>query len=241
MRNVTLHWKVVTLASLIFMFGEVDAMAAKKNVMCAKTNTGHYFPLARISMMVVPDGGSTFEIVLKDGKGEAGVKSISFEKHLEEIDLALYQSDASGYAMPDMSKPAWLITSSGKYYKMSTVTNLTAREGSTKFDLVTKTGVENGLTAVYFYRGPESNITTGIDAPLTPLVEEKLQLISPIREQMEISGCDGASRAYVYSANGSLQAQASVIDGHATVYVGNLPTGIYVVRVGNKSLKFFKK
>ena len=37
-----------------------DAMAAasKKNVMCAKTNTGNYFPVVRISMMVIADGAA---------------------------------------------------------------------------------------------------------------------------------------------------------------------------------------
>ena len=55
--------------------------AFAKNVMCLKTNTGQYIEMARVSMMVVPDGGSTFEIVVKDGEGATNVESISFEKH----------------------------------------------------------------------------------------------------------------------------------------------------------------
>ena len=96
-------WKKMALAALILAgMGysvDVQAAASKKNVMCVKTNTGHYFPVVRVSMMVVADGASTFEIVLKDGEGEANVESISFEKHEEMIDFELYRLNSDGHSV----------------------------------------------------------------------------------------------------------------------------------------------
>ena len=52
-------WKKMALAALILAgmsySVDVQAAASKKNVMCVKTNTGHYFPVVRVSMMVVAD------------------------------------------------------------------------------------------------------------------------------------------------------------------------------------------
>ena len=123
-------WKKMALVALILAgMGysvDVQAAASKKNVMCVKTNTGHYFPVVRVSMMVVADGASTFEIVLKDGEGEANVESISFEKHEEMIDFELYRLNSDGTPYLDMMKPSWLITSTGKFFKTMDVTNMLA-------------------------------------------------------------------------------------------------------------------
>ena len=251
MRTVKQRWKTLALAALVAagLGYSVDAAAAasKKNVMCVKTNTGQYFPVVRVSMMVVADGGSTFEIVLKDGQGEAGVESISFEKHEEEIDFSLYRTESDGSAYLDMTKPSWLITSTGKYFKTMNVTSMLAKEGSTLFDVVHSGGIESNVSAVYFLRNTEDVVKETIPT-LTPVegvqvapATEKLQLMTPVSEQMAISGCGDATKAIVYAMGGNQVAEANVIDGNTTVYVGNLPAGVYVVSVGNKSLKFVKK
>jgi hypothetical protein len=41
--------------------------------------------------------------------------------------------------------------------------------------------------------------------------------------------------------NGTQVAGAAVNDGQTTVYVADLPAGVYVVKVGKKALKFTKK
>lgn len=221
------------------------AAASEKNVMCVKTNTGKYFPVVRVSMMVVADGAKTFEIVLKDGAGEANVESISFEKHTEMIDFSLYQGNGSENTTIDTSKPSWLLTSTGKFFKTMNVTGMQAKDGSEKFDIVLKDGTENDVTAVYFMRGTEeqaqNQATSGIQKPIIAPSTEKLQLMTPISEQMSISGCGNATKAVVYAMDGKQVAGAAVNDGNTTIYVGNLPAGIYIVNVGNKSLKFMKK
>ncbi len=249
MRTVKQHWKTLALAAMIMagLGSATDAMAAasKKNVMCAKTNTGNYFPVVRISMMVIADGASTFEIVLKDGQGEAGVESITFEKHEEMIDFNLYKTESDGQPYIDLTKTSWLLTSTGKYFKTVDVVSLLAKEGSEKFDVMTKLGMESDVQSIFFFRGEESavkDLITGIDEPVmgAPNVE-KLQLMTPVREQLSLSGCGNATSAQVFSLDGKVQAEAAVSGGNTTVYVGQLPAGVYVVRVGNKALKFTKK
>ena len=246
MRTVKQRWKTLALAAIVAAglgySADAGAAASVKNVMCVKTNTGQYFPVVRVSMMVVPDGGSTFEIVLKDGQGEAGVQSISFEKHDEMIDFSLYQGEASGSTAIDMTKPVFLYTNTGKYYKMKDLPTMTAKEGSDKFDVTVGGVTESNVSAVFFYRGDEANIenVVGIDAPVAP-VAENLQLMTPISSQMQISGCGDASEAVVYALDGKQMAEAPVANGVTTVQVGHLKAGVYVVRVGNKALKFTKK
>jgi hypothetical protein len=91
------RWKIWGLAALMVagLGTSTDAMAAKQ-VMCVKTNTGQYIEVARVSMMVVADGASTFEIVVKDGEGATGVESISFEKHESDIDCQSMAATAEG-------------------------------------------------------------------------------------------------------------------------------------------------
>ena len=245
MRTVKQRWKALALAALVAAGlanpADVLAAASMKNVMCVKTNTGNYYALARVSMLVVPDGGSTFEIVVKDGEGEANVQSVSFEKHEEMIDLSLYQgNNPYGDKQIDFMKPVFIITSTGKYYKMSQLPEMTVEEGTNKIDLKVGSTTETGISAIYFYRGPEEGVTA-VDAPTGGPAEEKLQLMTPIREQMTISGCGDAVRAQVYSLDGKMLAEAPVSNGVTTIQVGHLPTGAYVVRVGHKALKFTKK
>lgn len=98
MRTVLQRWKTLWLTAATVVLAANPSQAANQDVMCIKTNTGNYFPILRVSMMVVPDGASTFEIVLKEGegKGEANVESISFEKQKMEFDYQKYTQNSDG-------------------------------------------------------------------------------------------------------------------------------------------------
>ena len=98
MRTVLQRWKTLWLTAAAVVLAANPSQAANQDVMCIKTNTGNYFPILRVSMMVVPDGASTFEIVLKEGegKGEANVESISFEKQKMEFDYQKYTQNSDG-------------------------------------------------------------------------------------------------------------------------------------------------
>lgn len=247
MRTVKQRMKTLAIAAVVAVgLGcslDASAAASKKNVMCVKTNTGNYFPVVRVSMMVVPDGGSTFEIVLKDGQGEAGVQSVSFEKHEEMIDFSLYQGESGGNSTIDTSKPVFLLTNTGKYFYMKDLPTMNAKDGSDKFDVIVGSTTESNVSSVYFFRGSKADaeqMATGIEAP-TAQAAENLQLMTPIRESMQLSGCGNAAKAEVFALDGKQVSEAPVANGVTTIQVGHLKAGVYVVRVGNKALKFTKK
>ena len=219
-----------------------QAVAAE--VMCLKTNAGQYIEVVRVSMMVIPDGGSTFEIVVKDGEGASNVQSISFEKHESDIDLSKYSGSSSGNGeAPDYSKPFFLMTNTGKYFYMKEKPELMAKEGTDKFDVKVGSTTESNVGKIYFFRGTEEEAgqTAGIDTPKTIVAEEKLTLTSPISSQMTLSGCGAAVEAELYAADGRMVGKAPVSNGVTTVQVGHLNRGVYFVKVGKKSLKFMKK
>lgn len=251
MRTVLQRWKTLVLTTMVVAglgsSASVLAAASNQNVMCVKTNTGNYFPVVRVSMMVIPDGGSKFDILLKDGEGEAGVESISFEKHTESVDFSLYQTGSDGSAYIDLTKPVYLYTNTGKYWLVKDLPVMKVQEGSSLIDITVGSNEEKGVAAVFFYRGTEDGLNeavqtaTGIQNPATAPAAEKLTLQTPISEQMYISGCGNASTAMIYSLDGKQMAKAPVANGCTVVYVGQLPAGIYVLRVGNKAMKFTKK
>ena len=65
--------------------------------------------------------------------------------------------------------------------------------------------------------------------------------MTPVHQQLSLSGCGNATSAQVYSLDGKMLAEAAAADGNTTIQVGHLPAGVYVVRVGHKALKFTKK
>ena len=221
------------------MFCAYQAIATE--VMCLKTNAGQYIEVVRVSMMVIPDGGSTFDILVKDGEGAANVQSISFERHESDINLSNYSGNSSGGQAPDYSKPFFLMTNTGKYFYMKDKPELIAKEGSDKFDVKVGSTTESDVAKIYFFRGTEEDAaqTAGIETP--KVTEEKLTLLTPISSQMTLSGCGAASEALLYAADGRMVGKAPVSNGVTTVQVGHLTRGVYFVKVGNKSLKFMKK
>ena len=228
--------------SIAVMLCAYQAIAAE--VMCLKTNAGQFIEVVRVSMMVIPDGGSTFDILVKDGEGAANVQSISFERHESDIDLSKYSGSSSGNGeAPDYSKPFFLMTSTGKFFYMKDKPELIAKEGSNNFDVKVGSTTESNVGNIYFFRGTEEDAgqTAGIDTPKTVAAEEKLTLMSPISSQMTLSGCGAAVEAELYAADGRMVGKAPVSNGVTTVQVGHLNRGVYFVKVGKKSLKFMKK
>ncbi len=256
MTTLRQRWKTLLRATVLVaaLLCSGHVLAAK--VSCLKTNTGQYIELARVSMMVVPDGGSTFEIVVSEGDGATGVESISFEWYDREASGTDPVDDPSDDPIDqpgddpgdtpvvdpgnDPVFAAYLFTSSGKYYKLSALPVLKPRQGSSNFDVVVGSETDSDVSSVYFYRGEMPDISA-IDSPATASATEKLTLKTPISTQMVISGCGSAPKATIYAANGSQVAEAQVVNGVTTLHVAHLPAAVYIVKVGHKSLKFTKR
>ena len=236
------RWKSWSLAAVMAVgLSMTPNTADATEVMCLKTNSGQYIEVVRVSMMVVVDGASTFEIVVKDGEGATNVESISFEAHESDIDLSKYQGGSSDNNQTiDTSKPVFLITSTGKFFYLKELPTLNAKEGSSKFDIEVGAETVTDVDYVYFYRGSEEDIT-GIESAKTQPNEERLTLQTQVSSQLQISGCGAATRAAVYSANGQLMLEAPVANGATTINVEQMARGVYIVKVGRKSLKFIKR
>jgi len=109
------------------------------------------------------------------------------------------------------------------------------------YEVVTASGNETGVTSVSFFRGPEAELPTGIQTVKEMRNVESLQLITPVCSQLSLSGCGDANIATVYGMDGNQVAEAPVSNGSTTVVVSHLKSGVYIVKVGNRALKFIKK
>ena len=124
---------------------------------CLKTDQGQFIEMARVEMLVAVDGQSTFEVVVRQGQGAVGVKSITFELHESD-----YVAPADDEPIIDTGTGPWcLITDGGDSIAMSRVQMLANVDGSNQFEVVTTDGVNStGVTNVRFARG-QSNTSGG--------------------------------------------------------------------------------
>ena len=246
MKKITQNLKAGFMAVLLVLgfLCPQQASAADKtaDMWCLKTNTGNYYPMVNVSMTVVPAAGNTFEIVLKEGQGEAGVTSISFEKHTETLDLDKYKVSSNDDSYIDVSKKCYMFTNTGLYFSLGAEKPmLDVQDGSSLFNVTDRDGnvLATDVATVKFMRTnePEELDIKSIAAD----EEEKLQLLTPISSQMTISGCGEAKVARVYSMGGQVVAESQVELGVTTLEVSHLSAGVYIVKVGKKTLQFIKK
>lgn len=156
--------------------------------------------------------------------------------NLREVRRTMVQNDNI-----DMSKPIWLVTNTGKHFLVMDVQMMANIDSKGIFEVITTKGNAPGVTSVSFFRCEEKDLPTGIEDAETTTNDGQLQLMTPVNSCLTLSGCGNATEAIVFAANGSQVCQASVVDGTVTVQVAHLPQGVYIVKVGNKALKFTKK
>ena len=135
-----------------------------------------------------------------------------------------------------LSVPLYLITNKGEEQPLSNVSMLANVDQDGRFEVVLQVG--SNLTGVEYVTFRVGNNDTGIREQV---VGKELRLLTPVHFELKLSGCDDATEASVYNANGVRVASATVSNGSTTILVGNLPAGVYVAKVGSKSLKFIKK
>ena len=138
-----------TLALLVLPFVPID-VGAQDMQWCLKTDQGQFIEMARVEMLVAVDGQSTFEVVVRQGQGAVGVKSITFELHESD-----YVAPADDEPIVDTATGPWcLITDPGDSIAMSRVEMLANIDGTNQFEVVTTDGANStGVTNVRFGRG----------------------------------------------------------------------------------------
>ena len=133
-----------------------------------------------------------------------------------------------------------MFTNTGLFFSLGAdKPKLDVKDGSNLFNVTDRNGnvLATDVETVKFMR---TNDPSDIKS-VTVEEEEKLKLLTPISSQMQISGCGDAKVARVFSMSGQVVAQSEVESGVTTLEVSHLNAGIYIVKVGKKSLQFIKK
>lgn len=202
---------------------------------CLITDRGDSIAMSRVELLANVDADGKFEVVTREGDGVAGVKTVRFARGLNENSGGFipYQDEQEEQLL---SGPLYLITNNGEEQPLSNVSMLANVDQDGRFEVVLQVG--SNLTGVEYVTFRVGNNDTGIREQV---VGKELRLLTPVHFELKLSGCDDASEASVYNANGVRVASATVSNGSTTILVGNLPAGVYVAKVGSKSLKFIKK
>lgn len=149
---------------LVLMMISFDVCAQEKPlVWCLKTDRGQLIEMARVEMLAAVDGQPSFEVVVCEGQGAVGVKSITFELHESD-----YVAPADDEPLVITETGPWcLITDDGDSIAMSRVQMLANVDDSHQFEVVTSDGENRvGVTYVRFGRG-KSDVSGGFK-PIDP-------------------------------------------------------------------------
>ena len=164
------------------------------------------------------------------------MKNVRFARGLSALSGGFDPNYSEAEPEPEpLPGPLYLITNDEREQPMQNVAMLANVDSQGKFEVVLHAG--NNLTGVEYvtFRVGEGN------AIRSTRTDRVLTLLTPVHFELKLSGCDGATEAVVYDLNGRQQAKATVSNGATTISVAHMPAGIYIVKVGNKSLKFTKE
>ena len=203
---------------------------------CLITDSNDSIAMGRVSMVANVDGNGTFEILTKYGDGASDVKNVRFARGLTALSGGFEPNYSEAEPEPEpLPGPLYLITNDEREQPMQNVAMLANVDSQGKFEVVLHAG--NNLTGVEYvtFRVGEGN------AIRSTRTDRVLTLLTPVHFELKLSGCDGAAQAVVYDLNGREQARATVVNGATTISVAHIPAGVYIVKVGNKSLKFTKE
>ena len=118
---------------------------------CLKTDAGQCIEMARVVMLAAVDGQEGFEVVVREGQGATGVRSVTFEMRASD-----YAPEVISDEPPSVTDtgPWCLISSEGDSIAMSRVQMLANVDGSNLFEVVTSDGANLvGVTNIRFGRG----------------------------------------------------------------------------------------
>lgn len=208
---------------------------------CLITDQNDSIAMSRVAFLANVDQTGQFEVVTREGDGATGVKQVRFARGLSK-ESGGFVPYKEGQEQPVSTTGAlWLQTDKGDTQPMSNVAMLANVDNKGHFEVVLNEGGSlTDVRYVTFFRDTE----TAIQQPKTETgegAEETLHLMTPVQFELKLSGCGQAKDAVVYDMRGQKMASAAVVNGTTTIAVGHLITGVYIVRVGNKTLKFFKK
>ena len=132
------------------------------------------------------------------------------------------------------SKVWFLVTDKGEAIELSNVNYLLAASAET-FDIVCTDGTTvSGVSGISF----EQRESAGIQKVKTANNAMFSQIVD---DQLMISNAKSGTTAQVLNLSGNSIISQVLTDGHNIINVCQLQTGIYILQVGENSIKFIKK
>lgn len=139
-------------AVLLILLSAVAVFADDKPAQwCLKTDAGQYIEMARVVMLAAVDGQDGFEVVVREGQGATGVRSITFEMVVTDYTPEVVSDEPP---LVTETGPWCLISNNEDSVAMSRVQMLANVDGSNLFEVVTTDGVNLvGVRNIRFGRG----------------------------------------------------------------------------------------
>lgn len=136
-----------------------------------------------------------------------------------------------------MADEQWtIIDQGGTAIALDSVAFLLASDTEEAFTIVQNNGkLQTGVTEATFKKQDLTGIagTKADGAQPTLAIEAKSRLT--------LTGCKEGTAVQLFDTDGRLLRSAQASDGKTTVDVASLKSGVYVIKVGNAAIKFFKK
>ena len=204
---------------------------------CMITDRGDSIAVSRVQLLANVDQEGTFEVVTRDGVGAVGVRNVHFARGTSADSGGFYPIDDKPEESGVLDGELYMVTNAGAEEPLSNVAMLANIDANGKFEVVLHAGIN--YTGVDYVTFVVKNGGMGIETPREPV--NTLILQTPVRFELKLSGCGDATDAVVYDLRGVKVAAAPVYNGTTTISVAHLPAALYIVRVGDKSLKFTKR
>lgn len=204
---------------------------------CMITDRGDSIAVSRVQLLANVDQEGTFEVVTRDGVGAVGVRNVHFARGTSADSGGFYPIDDKPEESGVLDGELYMVTNAGAEEPLSNVAMLANIDANGKFEVVLHAGIN--YTGVDYVTFVVKNGGMGIETPREPV--NTLTLQTPVRFELKLSGCGDATDAVVYDLRGVKVAAAPVYNGTTTISVAHLPAALYIVRVGDKSLKFTKR
>jgi len=218
--------------------GDTPPADAGTGPWCLITDRGDSVAMGRVAMLANVDANGHFEILTKYGEGVTDVRNVRFARGLNDLSGGFDPNYHEGGEQPaPPAGPIILVTDKGSEQPMSNVAMLANIDANGRFEVVLHAG--QNITGVEYVTFRIDGGDQGVRQPSHQL--SPLTLLTPVRFELRLSGCDDATQAVVYDAAGRQVATAPVAGGSTTIQVAHLTAGVYVVSVGNKALKFTKQ
>ena len=125
---------------------------------------------------------------------------------------------------------------SGRTVLLTDVSFLLASDWQDSFSIVCKDGsVIAGAETVNFVKATASGIGSAPAAGSGP------QVAICASGQLMLTGCKPGTAIAIHDASGRMVAAMTAAGGQASISLGHLATGVYLLRAGETTVKFIKK